>query len=162
MVFAHFLNTSYDFTLLTRSNKVWFLLFCSFFQYLLFYELFGVSICSRFRYFSIQFKIIGLLSPLMAKCTFPDPLPEIYLSFLPSHHQKQKSQHSPACAPGCCSVAQSCPTLCYPMDCNTSGFPVFHHLLEFAETHVHRVGDAIQPSRLLSSPSPPFFNLYQH
>ena len=48
------------------------------------------------------------------------------------------------------------------MDCSTSGFPVHHQLLELAQTHVHRVGDAIQPSHPLSSPSPPAFNLAQH
>ena len=50
------------------------------------------------------------------------------------------------------SVPQSCQTLCNPMDCSTPGFPVHHQLLEFAQTHVHRVGDAIQPSHPLSSP----------
>ena len=60
------------------------------------------------------------------------------------------------------SVAQSCPTLCDPMDCSTSGFPVHHQLPELTQTHVHWVGDAIQPSHLLSSPSPPAFNLSQH
>ena len=59
----------------------------------------------------------------------------------------------------CCSVAQSCPTLCHPMDCSTQGFPVLHDLPEFAETHVHWIGDAIQQFHLLSSPSPPAFNL---
>ena len=50
-----------------------------------------------------------------------------------------------------------------PMDCNTLGFPVHHQLTELAQTHVHRVGDAIQPSHPLSSPSPrPAFNLSQH
>ena len=49
----------------------------------------------------------------------------------------------------CCSVAQSCPTLCDPMDRNTPGFPVLHHLAEHAQTHVHWVGDAIQPSHAL-------------
>ena len=48
------------------------------------------------------------------------------------------------------------------MDCSTPGFPVHHHLPEFAQTHVHWVCDAIQPSPLLSSPSPPIFNLPQH
>ena len=48
------------------------------------------------------------------------------------------------------------------MDCSTPGFPVLHHLPEFGQTHVHRVGDAIQPSHPLSSPSPPAFNLSQH
>ena len=56
----------------------------------------------------------------------------------------------------CFSVAQSCPTLCDPMDCTTPGFPVLHHLREFAQTHVHGVSDAIQPSHPLSSPSLPF------
>ena len=57
----------------------------------------------------------------------------------------------------CCSVAQVCPTLCDPMDCSIPGFLVLHHLLELAQTHVHWVGDAIQPSHPLSSP-PPVFN----
>ena len=48
------------------------------------------------------------------------------------------------------------------MDCSTPGFPVLHQLLDFAETHVHQVGDAIQQSHPLSSPSPPAFNLSQH
>ena len=59
-------------------------------------------------------------------------------------------------------VVQSCPTICDPMDCSTSGFPVLHHFLELAQTHVHWVSDAIQPSRPLSSPSPPHFNLPEH
>ena len=62
----------------------------------------------------------------------------------------------------CCSVVQSCLTLCDPMDCSMPGFPVLHHLLELFQTHVYWVGDAIQPSRPLSSPSPPAFNLSQH
>ena len=60
------------------------------------------------------------------------------------------------------SVAQSCLTLCDPTDCNTPSFPDHHQLLELTQTHVHRVGDAIQPSHPLSSPSPPAFNLSQH
>ena len=53
-------------------------------------------------------------------------------------------------------------TLCEPMDCSTPGFPVHHQLPELTQTHVHRASDAIQPSHLLSSPSPPAFNLSQH
>ena len=60
------------------------------------------------------------------------------------------------------SVTQLCPTLCDPMNCNTPGLPVYHQLLEFTQTHVHWVSDAIQPSHPLSSPSPPAFNLSQH
>ena len=63
------------------------------------------------------------------------------------------------CCP--CSVTQSRPTLCALMDC-TPGFPVLHHLPNLAQTHVHWVRDAIQPSHPLSSPSPPPFNLSQH
>ena len=53
------------------------------------------------------------------------------------------------------SVTQSCPTLCKPMNCSRPGRPVHHWLSEFTQTHVHWVGDAIQPSHPLSSPSPP-------
>ena len=60
------------------------------------------------------------------------------------------------------SVVQSCLTLCDPMGCSTPGFPVHYHLPELAQTHVHRVSDAIQPSHPLSSPSPPAFSLPQH
>ena len=60
------------------------------------------------------------------------------------------------------SVTRSCPILCDPMNRSTPGLPVHHQLLEFTQTHVHRVGDAIQPSCPLPSPSPPAFNLSQH
>ena len=60
------------------------------------------------------------------------------------------------------SVAQLCSTLWDPMDCSTPGLPVHRHLLAFTQTHVHCVGDAIQPSHPLSSPSPPSVNLSQH
>ena len=60
------------------------------------------------------------------------------------------------------SVAQSRLTLWDPMDCSTPGLSVHHQLPEFTQTHVHWVGDAIQPSHPLSSPSPPTFNLSQH
>ena len=56
----------------------------------------------------------------------------------------------------------SCVWLCNPMDCSLPGFPVLHHLPEVAQTHVHRVDDAIQPSYPLLSLSPPIFNLSQH
>ena len=60
------------------------------------------------------------------------------------------------------SVAQSCPTLCDPMDCNMPGLSVHHQLTELTQIHVHWVGDAIQPSHLLSLPSSPAFCLSQH
>ena len=60
------------------------------------------------------------------------------------------------------SIAQSCLTLCDPMNCSTPGLPVHHQLPEFTHTHVHRVGDTMQPSHPLSSPSPPAHNPSQH
>ena len=60
------------------------------------------------------------------------------------------------------SVVQSCQTLCDPMNCSTPGLPVHHQLPEFTHTHVHRVGDTIQPSHPLPSPSPPAPNPSQH
>ena len=65
---------------------------------------------------------------------------------------------------GTCHVSsvQSCPTLCDPVNCSTPGLPVHHQLLESTQTHVHWVGDAIQPFYPLSFPSPPALNLSQH
>ena len=60
------------------------------------------------------------------------------------------------------SVAQLCPALCDPMNSRTRGLPVHHQLPESSQTHVHQVGDAIQPSHTLLSPSPPALNLSQH
>ena len=60
------------------------------------------------------------------------------------------------------SVTQSCPTLCNPINSSTPGLPVHHQLLEFTQTHVHRVSDAIQPSHPLSSPSRLAPNPSQH
>ena len=62
----------------------------------------------------------------------------------------------------CCSVDKSCLTLCEPKDCSTPGSSVLHYLPEFAQTHVHRVSDAIQPSHPLLPPSPPACNFSQH
>ena len=56
--------------------------------------------------------------------------------------------------PQFCSFTQSCPTLCDPVDCSMPGFPVYRQLPKIAQTHVQQVGDAIQPSHPLSSPSP--------
>ena len=101
----------------------------------------------------------------------PSPLPhscclscgqgfEAAESFVPlslkTERSKQHHYRPPRCC--CCSVAQACPTLCDPLDCSTPGLPVHHQLPELTQTHVHWVGDAIQPSHPLSSPSPPAFN----
>ena len=70
----------------------------------------------------------------------------ILLQLIQVEEEKVKDQFS--------SVTQSCPTLCDPMNRSTPGLPVHHQLLEFTQTHVHQVGDAIQPSHPLLSPSP--------
>ena len=62
----------------------------------------------------------------------------------------------------CSSVTKMCLTLCDLIDCSTPGFPALHYLLEFAQTHVRSVSDAIQPSHPLSPPFPPAFNFSQH
>ena len=93
----------------------------------------------------------------------------------------KSNYHLPNITEFYCLVTQLHPTLCDPMDCNTLGLPVLHHLPEceqtqgdgegqgglhhlpeFAHTHVHSVSDAIQPSHALLSPSPPGLNLFQH
>ena len=81
--------------------------------------------------------------------------PELYGN---SGHRPEPSQKETKFS----SVAQSCPTLCDPMNRSTPGLPVHHHLPEFTQTHVHRVSDAIQPSHPRSSPSPPAPNPSQH
>ena len=77
-----------------------------------------------------------------------------------NNSQHQGLFQSVVCLHQFSSVAQSCPTLYNPMDGSTPGLPVHHQLLEIAQTHVHQIGDAIQPSHPLSSPSPPAFNLF--
>ena len=84
-------------------------------------------------------------------------------------HTANKQMGFRTCHPKCAilaywfsSVAQSCPTLCNPMDCSIPGLPVHHQLPKLAQTHVHWVVDAIQPSQPLSSPFPPAFNLSHH
>ena len=77
--------------------------------------------------------------------------------------QSQKTNQTDHMDHSSIQFTQSCPALCNPMDCSTPGFPVHYQFLEFAQTYVHRVSNAIQPSHLLSSPSPPTtFNLLQH
>ena len=76
--------------------------------------------------------------------------------------RKQKSMVFAVLSAQFSSVAQSCLTLCNPMNRSRPGLPVYHHLPEFTQTHVHQVGDAIQPSHPLSSPFPPAPNLSQH
>ena len=79
-------------------------------------------------------------------------------------HQLAKTIHSAAWkrSDQIRSVAQSCPTLCDPMNHSTPDLPVHHQLREFTQTHVHGISDAIQPSHPLSSPSPPAPNPSQH
>ena len=75
---------------------------------------------------------------------------------------KIANKHMKRCSVQFSSIAQSCPTLCDPMNRSIPGLPVHHQLPEFTQTHVHQVSDAIQPSHPLSSPSPPAPNPSQH
>ena len=91
----------------------------------------------------------------------------VFISFLES--KLKEGCHNHFALPWCSissvqfsSFAQSCPTLCDPMNCSTPGLPVHHQLPEFTQTHIHQVGDAIQPSHPLSSSSPPARNPSQH
>ena len=82
-------------------------------------------------------------------------------NFLLNHHQRLP-QNRYYCSVQFSSVAQSCPTLCDPMNRSTPSLPVHHQLQEYTQTHIHRVSDAIQPSLPLLSPSPPAPNPSQH
>ena len=79
-----------------------------------------------------------------------------------NHHCAGTSLQTSLTQQGCWSAAQPRLTLCDPLDCSKAGFPVFHHLLEFAQTHIHWIGDVIQPSSPLSPPFPPVLTLSQH
>jgi len=93
--------------------------------------------------------------PCIGKCILNHWTPrEVLVYVFSTYHLTNFSQFS--------SVAQSCPTLCDPMNLSMPGLPVPHQLLEFTQTHVHRVSDPIQPSHPLSSPSPPAPNPSQH
>ena len=81
---------------------------------------------------------------------------------VPSYSLEEKTQGSFPLQVQFSSVAQLCPTLCDPMICSMPGLPVHHQLPKFTQTHVHQVGDAIQPSHPPSSPSPPAPNPSQH
>ena len=110
------------------------------------------------------FILSGVISPLISSNILGTYRPGEFLFqcpiILPFHtyynisHLKYSVQFSP--------LAQPCLTLCDPMNRSTPGLPVHHQLPEFTQTHVHQIGDAIQPSHPLSSPSPPVFNLSQH
>ena len=116
---------------------------------------------------SVEYRHIVILLSLEKEWSFDTCYnmdePWRHYTVKPAKHKRTNTAWLHFCEVACCcSVAQSCLTLCDPMDCSTPGFPVLHHLQEFAQTLIHWVSDAIQPSRPLSSPSPPAFNLSQH
>ena len=103
--------------------------------------------------FTVGFQsVLALIDLLTFKQHYIDILKTLYLQYSSIH----PSIHFFI---SCCSVAQSCLTLCNPMECSIPGFPLLHYLLEFALTQVHWISDAIQPCHPLSFPSPPAFNL---
>ena len=97
---------------------------------------------------------ISLLLHLWAHLNLLEPL--CYIGHMPVRPQVPRLKEPPYCSLyQFSSAAQTCLILCNPMNCSMPGLPVHHRLQEFTQTHVHRVGDAIQPSHPLSSPSPP-------
>ena len=114
----------------------------------------------------MYFLLSSLALPYWQFCYFLHNQPPCFLGD-PDFYFNWRKIALQCCVVFCCSaqfssVAQSCPALCDPMDRSTPGLPVHHQLLQFTQTHVHRVSDAIQPSHPLLSPSPPAFNLSQH
>ena len=111
-----------------------------------------------------------IISPTSMLCPFPYEVSCYYLSdpnpwlpqraiFAPGNQRKSIMKIK---RKKCSSVNKSCLTLCNPVNCSTPGFPVLHHLPEFAQTHAQWVSDAIQPSHPLSSPSPLALNFSQY
>ena len=99
-----------------------------------------------FLYCFIHSTFFSFFLPSFPPPSLPSPfLPDFLANLFPCH------QFS--------SFAQSCSTLCDPMNCSTPGFPIHHQLPELTQTHAHRISDAIQPFHPLPSPSPPAFNL---
>ena len=102
------------------------------------------------EFYCLQFLHINIV-------VFPKNSPEFVPPLIKANNSKNKCNENLFS-----SVAQLCPTHCDSMDCSMPGFPVHHQLPEFAQTHVHWVGDATQPPHRLSSPAPPAFNLLQY
>ena len=100
--------------------------------------------------------------PFSSPGDLPNPRTEPRSPALQADSLLSEPIYTSPCSVQFSSVSRSCPTLCNPMDCSMLGFPVHHQLLELAQTHVHQVGDAIQPFYPLLSPSPPALNLSQH
>ena len=101
---------------------------------------------------------IKLLKKNIGRTLFVINHSNIFFNPPPNENKNKNKQMGPQFS----SVAQLCPTLCDPMNHSMPGLPVHHQLPEFIPTHVHRVSDAIQPSRPLASPSPPAPNPSQH
>ena len=124
----------------------------------------------QFYFFSIldAFNLAWMLwLEFLVLCSIKVVIMGILLLFLILQEKISNFHHRVSCLLWIClSLVQFsrsvCPTLCNPMNHNTPGLPVHHQLLEFTETHVHRVGDANQPSHPLWSPFPPALNLSQH
>ena len=109
--------------------------------YILFYILFHYGLSWGIDYSSWCYTVGPCCPPILYIIVCINPK-------LPVH---PPPTHSPLC---CCSVTESCMTLCNFMNCSTPGFPLLHYLLEFVQAHVHCVSDDIQPSHPLSPPFP--------
>ena len=118
--------------------------------------------CSGPAWTPRPYRFNRFLAPPHQHTVISSELPKGFLKGSLGEEATTASVHSPAFKVQFSSVAQSCPALCGPMDCSIPGLPVHHQLPEFTQTRVLWVGDAIQPSHPLSSPSLLTFNLSQH
>ena len=150
---GHFISVSVDLLdwLLTEERKamIYYKLFYLILQMLIGEIIFNSILVSNFVYELNFRKLMGSLKIIKSEWRF------IYLKNLKTTVWFDKNIFGS-------SVTQSCSTLWTYLDCSTPGLPVHHQLLELTQTYVHRVGDAIQSSHPLSSPSPPAFHLSQH
>ena len=115
--------------------------------------------CVELSFFCAECGTPRRISCLICGCVKCIHWPSLYDHYLFIQSYPKQPHYFMRC---CCSVTESCPTLCHPMDCSAPGFPVHHCLPEFAQTYVHWVSDAIQSSHPLSHPSPPALSLSQH
>ena len=115
--------------------------------------------------FPLPTRVVTSIHCLYDDAFWPDPFCSLFWpSLAPQDTVKQKVEDLVAGTSSVqfSSVAQSCLSLCDPMNCSTPGLPVHHQLPEFTQTHVHQVGNGIQPSHPLSSPFSLALNLSQH
>ena len=162
MLYFSILDCSFDYFFYSKSLEILpiFTYFVCFLLYFL--KILTLAILNSLQDNSNTWVICGSASLAFLFITGHIFLPQNALCFSCQTQCTKEPQITPLPSVQFSSVAQSCPTLCDPMNCSTPGLPIHHKLLEFTQTQVHRVSDAIQPSHPLSSPCPLAPNPSQH